>query len=118
MIKTRMVRSERNSFLCGPSALEWNYGELIAFLMGASMKREWRQVICLGLLNLSLVPASSSLLQAQNKSQNKVEKEAAPMRLKVGDTAPDFTLLAFDEKELKTERWQEDALTSPSHCYR
>jgi peroxiredoxin len=36
-------------------------------------------------------------LQAQNKSQ----KEAAPMKLKVGDMAPDFTLLAFDGKELK-----------------
>jgi peroxiredoxin len=30
-----------------------------------------------------------------------VEKQAAPMKLKVGDTAPDFTLLAFDGKELK-----------------
>jgi AhpC/TSA family len=64
------------------------------------MKREWRRVVCLGLLNLVLVP-SSSLLQAQNKSQNKAEKEAAPMKLKVGDTAPDFSLLSFDGKELK-----------------
>ena len=64
------------------------------------MKQEWKQVVCLGLLNLVLVP-SSSLLLAQNKSQNKVEKQAAPMMLKVGDTAPDFTLLAFDGKELK-----------------
>jgi hypothetical protein len=60
------------------------------------MKREWNHVVCLGLLNLVLVPGSS-LLQAQNK----VEKEAAPMKLKVGDTAPDFTLLAFDGKDLK-----------------
>jgi AhpC/TSA family len=66
------------------------------------MKREWKHVVCLGLLNLILVPASTSPLQAQNKSQNNnVEKEAAPMKLKVGDTAPDFTLLAFDGKELK-----------------
>ena len=65
------------------------------------MKPEWRHAICLGLLNLCLVPPSSSLLQAQDKSQNKIEKEAAPMKLKVGDTAPDFTLLAFDGKELK-----------------
>jgi hypothetical protein len=63
------------------------------------MKREWKQV-CLGLLSLSLVPWSSSLLRAQNKAQNKVEKEAAPTKLKVGDTAPDFTLLSFDGKEL------------------
>jgi hypothetical protein len=87
--------------LCGRAPLEWNCGKLMAVLRGASMKLEWRHVICLGLLNLSLVPASSSLLQAQDKSQNKVEKEAAPMKLKVGDTAPDFTLLAFDGKELK-----------------
>ena len=62
------------------------------------MKREWKHVVCLGLLNLILVPSSSSLLRAENRSQNKVE---APMKLKVGDTAPDFTLLAFDGKELK-----------------
>ena len=42
-----------------------------------------------------------SLLQAQNKSQNKSETEAPPMKLKVGDTAPDFTLLAFDGTDLK-----------------
>ena len=63
------------------------------------MKREWKHVVCLGLLNLILAP--SSLLQAQNKPQNKVEKEPAPMKLKMGDMAPDFTLLAFDGKELK-----------------
>jgi hypothetical protein len=60
------------------------------------MKLAWKHVVCLGLLNLVLV--SSSLLQAQDKSQ---KKEPAPMKLKVGDTAPDFTLLAFDGKELK-----------------
>lgn len=65
------------------------------------MKREWKDVVCLGLLNLVLVPSSSTLLQAQNKPQNKIQKEAAPMKLKVGDAAPDFTLLAFDGKELK-----------------
>jgi hypothetical protein len=64
------------------------------------MKREWKRVVCLGLLNLVLLPSSSSL-QAQNKSKNKIEKEAAPMKLKVGDAAPDFTLLAFDGKNLK-----------------
>lgn len=59
------------------------------------MKRRWKHVVCLGLLSVVLVPLS--LLQAKNKSQ----KEAAPMKLKVGDMAPDFTLLAFDGKELK-----------------
>ena len=65
------------------------------------MKREWTHAVCLGLLSLILVPSSAFLLQAQNKSQNQVEKKAAPMKLKVGDTAPDFSLLAFDGKELK-----------------
>ena len=57
-----------------------------------------RQLVCLLFLNLLLVPASCSFLLAQNKSQ---PKEAPPMKLKVGDTAPDFTLLAFDGKGLK-----------------
>jgi hypothetical protein len=65
------------------------------------MKYEWKRVICLGLLDLILVSSSSAFLQAQNKSQNKVGKGAAPMKLRVGDTAPDFTLFAFDGKELK-----------------
>ena len=61
------------------------------------MKRALRDAVCLGLLNLALVPGSS-VLQAENKAG----KEAPPpMKLKVGDTAPDFTLLAFDGKELK-----------------
>jgi hypothetical protein len=57
------------------------------------MKRRWREAICLGILNLALAPGSS-LFAAQ-------KKEAPPMKLKVGDAAPDFTLLAFDGKELK-----------------
>ena len=66
------------------------------------MKREWKHVICLGLLNLILVPLPSALSQAtEDKSEKKVEKKAAPMKLKVGDTAPDFTLFAFDGKDLK-----------------
>jgi len=63
------------------------------------MKPEWKHVVCLGLVTLILAP--SSFLMAQNKPQNKPEKEPAPMKLKVGDMAPDFTLFAFDGKELK-----------------
>ena len=65
------------------------------------MRRELQRLACLGLVNLTLLPALASVLSAQNKPQNRVEKEAAPMKLKVGDTAPDFTLFAFDGKELK-----------------
>ena len=60
------------------------------------MKRAWRNCVCLGLLNLTLM-SGYPLFAAQKK----VEKQAPPMKLKVGDTAPDFTLLAFDGKELK-----------------
>jgi AhpC/TSA family len=65
------------------------------------MKMELKQLVCLLILNLGLVSTSAPLLLAQNKSQGKTEKEAPPMKLKVGDVAPDFTLLAFDGKELK-----------------
>jgi AhpC/TSA family len=65
------------------------------------MKQEWKLVAGLVVLNLLLAPVSSSFLQAQNKPQNKEGMDAAPMKLKVGDTAPDFTLLAFDGKALK-----------------
>jgi len=65
------------------------------------MKQEWKHLVWLGLLNLVLVPSLSSVSQAQQKSQDKEKKEPAPMKLKVGDVAPDFTLLAFDGKDLK-----------------
>jgi hypothetical protein len=70
------------------------------------MKQKWKLVAALVVFNLLLVPVSSSLLQAQNKPQNnkpqnKEGTDAAPMKLKVGDTAPDFTLFAFDGKALK-----------------
>jgi cytochrome oxidase Cu insertion factor (SCO1/SenC/PrrC family) len=64
------------------------------------MKRELKLLVCSLILNLSLVSAFSHFLRAQSKSQNAVEKKTPPMKLKVGDTAPEFTLLAFDGKEL------------------
>ena len=63
------------------------------------MKLEWKHAVCVAFLNFILVP-SLFHLQAQDKSRNNGEKETAPMKLKVGDTAPDFSLLAFDGKEL------------------
>ena len=45
------------------------------------------------LMLLSLIPAQP--ISAQSKPAPK------PLTLKVGDTAPDFTLLAFDGAELK-----------------
>jgi hypothetical protein len=52
----------------------------------------------LALLTLSPLP---NLLRAQSKAENKKQESPAPMKLKVGDMAPDFTLLAFDGKDLK-----------------
>lgn len=49
--------------------------------------RKWTTAV---LLAVSLLAAT-----AQTK------KEAPPPKFKVGDTAPDFTLLAFDGKDLK-----------------
>ena len=60
------------------------------------MKRGLKEAVCVGFLNRALVPGSSLFA-----AQKKVEKEPPPMKLKVGDAAPDFTLLAFDGKELK-----------------
>jgi len=57
-----------------------------------------------GLLALLLLPPSFIRLQAQSKarSEKDSEKQATPpIELKVGDIAPDFTLLAFDGKDLK-----------------
>ncbi len=42
-----------------------------------------------------------SLLQSSLPVQAQEKKAPEPMKLKVGDMAPDFTLLAFDGKDLK-----------------
>lgn len=46
-------------------------------------------------VTLGLFQPLTSRLSAENKPAPK------PLKLKVGDVAPDFTLLAFDGKELK-----------------
>jgi peroxiredoxin len=56
------------------------------------------------LLALLVIPPSLIRLQAQSKARREKdgEKQATlPIKLKVGDIAPDFTLLAFDGKDLK-----------------
>jgi hypothetical protein len=57
-----------------------------------------------GLLALLLILPSFIGLQAQSKARSEKgsEKQATPpIGLKVGDMAPDFSLLAFDGKDLK-----------------
>jgi hypothetical protein len=65
------------------------------------MKKGLKQLVHLWILGLTLATALSHPLLAQNRTQDKTEKKAPPMKLKVGDAAPEFTLLAFDGKELK-----------------
>ena len=57
-----------------------------------------------GLLVPSLVLSSAGVAKAQSKAESqetKKEQGPLPVRLKVGDMAPDFTLLAFDGTGLK-----------------
>jgi cytochrome oxidase Cu insertion factor (SCO1/SenC/PrrC family) len=49
---------------------------------------------------MATVLALSMLLAAAGAASPPDEKPA-PMKIKVGDMAPDFTLLSFDGKELK-----------------
>lgn len=52
----------------------------------------------------ALLLASVLQLSAKNGDQDKKNAKAAspaPMKLKVGDMAPDFSLLSFNGKELK-----------------
>ena len=49
---------------------------------------------------MACVLALAMLLSAAGAAAPPDEKPA-PMKIKVGDMAPDFTLLAFDGKELK-----------------
>ena len=49
---------------------------------------------------LALMLAGSVLFGADEPKKEEAKKKEPPLILKVGDTAPDFTLLAFDGKEL------------------
>ncbi len=56
-----------------------------------------RILLALAVASLLLTPLSAY----KGPSDKPEKKEAAPLSLKIGDTAPDFTLLAFDGKDLK-----------------
>ena len=67
-------------------------------------RKQFKHLATRGLLALLLVLFSSNHLQAEDKGGSEKDKKAeapAPMKLKVGEMAPDFTLLAFDGKDLK-----------------
>ncbi len=50
------------------------------------------------ILACGLVPTLSGYVRGSDKP---AKNESTPLMLKVGDKAPDFSLLAFDGKELK-----------------
>jgi hypothetical protein len=61
------------------------------------MRNKLLQTAMMFLLALGLLaPPSLQKAQAADKKE-----PAPPLKLKVGDTAPNFTLLAFDGKDLK-----------------
>jgi hypothetical protein len=68
------------------------------------IRKKSKSLAAWGLPPLLLLMFSLLPVQAQQKASGeeaKKEPVPAPMKLKVGDTAPDFTLLAFDGKDLK-----------------
>ncbi len=68
------------------------------------MNNQGLQRSALGMLAAFLLIALSlSSLQARGSKDKKDEKATAPasMKLKVGDMAPDFTLLSFDGKDIQ-----------------
>jgi hypothetical protein len=67
-------------------------------------RKQLKHLATRGLLALLLVLSSFNHLQAEDKGRSEKDKKGeapAPMKLKVGEMAPDFTLLAFDGKDLK-----------------
>jgi hypothetical protein len=67
-------------------------------------RKQFKNLVTRELLTLLLALSSFNHLRAQNKGGSEKDKKGeapAPMKLKVGDMAPDFTLLAFDGKDLK-----------------
>jgi hypothetical protein len=67
-------------------------------------RKQFKHLATEGLLALLLVLSSFNHLHAQDKGRSQKGKKGeapAAMKLKVGEMAPDFTLLAFDGKDLK-----------------
>ena len=64
------------------------------------MPRAILKVLAGGLLALALAPGNLSR-QSLAAAQAQPPKPAEPLKLKVGDTAPDFKLLAFDGQKTR-----------------
>jgi len=67
-------------------------------------RKQFKHLAARGLLALLMGLSSFNHLQAQNKGRSEKGNKGeatAPVKLKVGEMAPDFTLLAFDGKDLK-----------------
>ena len=62
------------------------------------MRKALLTVIVVGLLLTGLLQSPDS---RQLRAETKKEAPPPPLKLKAGSMAPDFTLLAFDGKELK-----------------
>lgn len=60
------------------------------------MVAKCKRLVILSVVLLFCAAGGSRFVPSAN-----AKAESEPMKLKVGDTAPDFTLLAFDGKDLK-----------------
>lgn len=66
------------------------------------MRRLLRPLAVMSLLSAILLLFISPNLRAQQSSGSQpAQKPPEPLKLKVGDTAPDFTLLSFDGQAVK-----------------
>ena len=64
------------------------------------MKRAHSMALMLLVIAALTVPAGSGL-RAQSSNNALAQKPSEPLKLKVGDTAPDFTLLTTDGQSVK-----------------
>jgi cytochrome oxidase Cu insertion factor (SCO1/SenC/PrrC family) len=66
------------------------------------MRRPLFPLALLFLLAAAMVlPVSRDLHAQQSSSSQAAQKQPEPLKLKVGDTAPDFTLISFDGQSIK-----------------
>lgn len=65
------------------------------------MRRLLLPIAWMLLLSAILVLPISRHLRAQSSGSQSAQKPPEPLKLKVGDTAPDFTLLSFDGQSVK-----------------
>ncbi len=65
------------------------------------MRKTLLTALLAGAMVLGMQPFAGSGARAQEKKAPEKKEAPAPLKLKVGDMAPDFSLMAFDGQHLK-----------------